>query len=116
MVVASRTRPHSNSVPSGIPKGAQKAPIPGFIEPSHPSEWKHAPAGQDWIHEVKFDGYRVQIHRQGDRVTVFTRNGLDWTDRFAHLATAAAQLKASSFILRGEGIGREGEEGRQPPP
>jgi len=100
MAVVPRTRVRSRSVL----KGAQPTPIPGFIEPSHPTEWKHAPAGREWIHEVKFDGYRVQIHRDGDAITVFTRNGLDWTAQFAHLAEAAAQLKASSFILDGEAI------------
>src|SRR5947199_4968036 len=104
MSVASRSRVRSKSVPVRIPAGARKAPIPAFIEPCHPTEQTRAPAGAAYIHEVKFDGYRVQVHRTPDGVKVFTRNGLDWTDEFAPLARAAKQLKAESFIIDGEAI------------
>src|SRR5947207_5135299 len=40
------------------------------------------PAGSDWIHEIKHDGYRLTVHREGKRVRLFTRNGHDWTDRY----------------------------------
>src|SRR5215218_6287415 len=104
MSVASRSRPRSHRVLPTIPKEARKAPIPDFIEPCHPTERNHAPAGTEYIHEVKFDGYRVQVHRTPDGVKVYTRNGLDWTVQFAHIGRAAAQLKAESFILDGEAI------------
>jgi bifunctional non-homologous end joining protein LigD len=44
------------------------------------------PQGDRWIHEIKFDGYRVQLHIANEKVTVFTRNGIDWTRRFKKVA------------------------------
>lgn len=103
MSVAS-LKSRSRKVPVRPRDGAGRDPIPGFIEPCHPTERTHAPLGEEYIHEVKFDGYRVQVHRTPDAVKVFTRNGLDWTDEFAHVARAAAKLKATTFILDGEAI------------
>jgi len=50
----------------------------------------HPPGGQGWVHEIKFDGYRIQVAVGGGRATLRTRNGLDWTDRFPELAADAA--------------------------
>jgi len=55
-----------------------KAPFPGFIEPALASSIEKVPAGE-WLHEIKFDGYRVQIHLANEAVKVFTRRGDDWT-------------------------------------
>ena len=63
MSVASRSRPRSRRVPACIPDRARRTAIPGFIEPCHPSERAHPPSGEEYIQEVKFDGYRVQVHR-----------------------------------------------------
>ena len=63
------------------PIGA-KAPYPGFIEPALATTIEKAPNGDGWVHEIKFDGYRVQIHLRDAAVKVFTRRGNDWTDRF----------------------------------
>jgi bifunctional non-homologous end joining protein LigD len=52
------------------------------------------PKGDAWLHEVKFDGYRVQVHKLGRKVWLFTRNGYDWTDRFPQLASELAALPA----------------------
>src|SRR5215203_2449898 len=104
MSVASPRRPRSHRILPTIPKEARRAPIPGFVEPCHPTERNHAPAGTEYIHEVKFDGYRGQVHRTPDGVKVYTRNGLDLTEQFAHIARFAAQLKANSFIIDGEAI------------
>ena len=61
-----------------------------------------APAGEGWIHEVKFDGYRSEILIEGGRARVFTRSGIDWTDKYHPIAAAAAALKCRSAILDGE--------------
>jgi ATP-dependent DNA ligase len=53
-----------------------------FIPPRSPISAKAVPASDDWMHEVKFDGYRVQAHKQGSSVVLFSRNGHDFTDRF----------------------------------
>jgi bifunctional non-homologous end joining protein LigD len=60
------------------------------------------------VHEVKHDGYRLIVRRDGATVRLFTRRGYDWTDRYPAIATAAAKLRASSFTLDGEAVGTEG--------
>ncbi len=76
--------------------------MPGFIEPCHASNTVRVPTGADWSHEIKFDGYRVQAHLQEGRVTLFTRRGYDWTQRFPTIASALTELDVSAAILDGE--------------
>jgi bifunctional non-homologous end joining protein LigD len=63
-----------------------KAPFPGFIDPALATLIDKAPKGERWIHEIKFDGYRVQLHIANENTTVFTRTGIDWTRRFKKIA------------------------------
>jgi ATP-dependent DNA ligase len=56
-----------------------------------------APSGPQWLHEIKYDGYRVQVHLNGGRKRVFTRNGLDWTKRFSVIA-GALDLSGQAII------------------
>jgi ATP-dependent DNA ligase len=56
--------------------------MPEFIKPQLATLKTKAPSGAQWLHEIKYDGYRVQVHLNGGRKRVFTRNGLDWTKRF----------------------------------
>src|SRR6202158_2123005 len=60
------------------------------------------PSGQRWIHEVKFDGYRVQVHLRDAVVNVFTRRGNDWTNRFRKIAADAWHVNAGSAVIDGE--------------
>lgn len=60
------------------------------------------PAGQDWVHEVKYDGYRCLLAKAGDRVAAFTRRGNDWTAAFRGLADAASAIPARSAAIDGE--------------
>jgi bifunctional non-homologous end joining protein LigD len=62
--------------------------MPGFIKPQLATLKSKAPRGDQWLHEIKFDGYRVQVHLNRGRKKVFTRNGLDWTKRFTEIAGA----------------------------
>ena len=62
--------------------------MPGFIKPQLATLKSKAPKGDQWLHEIKFDGYRIQVHITSGRKKVFTRNGLDWTKRFSVLAGA----------------------------
>ena len=62
------------------------------------------PAGPDWIHEIKHDGYRLTVHREGKRVRLFTRNGHDWTDRYPLIVEAALRIRIGSFVLDGEAV------------
>ncbi|MDI2073887.1 non-homologous end-joining DNA ligase [Bradyrhizobium sp. Mp27] len=64
--------------------------MPGFIKPQLATLKTKAPQGEQWLHEIKYDGYRVQVHLNRARKKVFTRNGLDWTKRFTEIAGALA--------------------------
>jgi bifunctional non-homologous end joining protein LigD len=79
-----------------------KAPFPGFVEPALAKSIDKVPSGTRWIHEIKFDGYRVQLHIANEAVRVFTRRGNDWTKRFKRIADAAFLISASSAIIDGE--------------
>jgi DNA ligase D-like protein (predicted ligase) len=72
-----------------------------FIEPLLPTLVEKPPEGDEWIHEVKFDGYRSQIVID-DGVRIFTRNGLDWTAKYRDLVTVAKQLPVTNAIVDGE--------------
>ena len=74
-----------------------------FVEPALATLEREAPSGREWLHEVKFDGYRTQAQIAGTEVRLLTRKGLDWTGRFgAAIPTALAGLKCSDAILDGE--------------
>jgi bifunctional non-homologous end joining protein LigD len=79
-----------------------KAPLRGFIEPALASSVERVPSGERWIHEIKFDGYRVQLHLANAAVTIYTRRGHDWTQRFKKVANDAWHIKADSAIIDGE--------------
>jgi bifunctional non-homologous end joining protein LigD len=79
-----------------------KANYPGFIEPALASSITKVPSGERWVHEVKFDGYRVQVHLANESIRVFTRRGHDWTNRFKKIAGDAWHIGAGSAIIDGE--------------
>ena len=79
-----------------------KAPFPGFIEPALATSIDKVPSGDRWIHEIKFDGYRVQVHLANTEVKVLTRRGHDWTHRFKKIASDAWHIGAGSAIIDGE--------------
>jgi bifunctional non-homologous end joining protein LigD len=62
--------------------------MPGFIKPQLATLKSKAPKGEQWLHEIKYDGYRIQVHANRGRKKVYTRNGLDWTKRFSTIAAA----------------------------
>ena len=66
--------------------------MPEFLPPQLATLVERPPAAEGWVHEIKFDGYRMQLRVQGGAATLKTRTGLDWTHRFAALATAAKGL------------------------
>lgn len=82
------------------PARAKTAVLPDFIEPQLCKSLDRPPPGPGWAHEIKFDGYRVQLRVEDGRAVLRTRKGLDWTPKFAAIAEAAADLPDS--ILDGE--------------
>lgn len=89
--------------PAAIP-GAKKAALPAFVPPALSSLVETPPSGARWVHEIKFDGYRLQARVEDGRARLLTRNGHDWTDRFAPLAEALSALPARSALIDGEGV------------
>jgi bifunctional non-homologous end joining protein LigD len=83
-------------------KGTPKEKLPEFIPPQLASQASTPPNGNGWLHELKLDGYRIQAHKDGNRVQLLTRTGLDWTHRMKSLAAEVAKLPAERFILDGE--------------
>ncbi|ESY82053.1 ATP-dependent DNA ligase [Mesorhizobium sp. LNHC221B00] len=76
-----------------------------FIPPMVPKLVASPPEGDGWIHEIKLDGYRVQIVINGpDDIRVFTKSGADWTAKFAGIAEAAKLLKCQTAIIDGEAV------------
>lgn len=86
------------------PRGASPGPMPEGVPFQLATLVDEAPEGPEWIHEVKYDGYRLRIELDGGRGRVVTRNGADWTDRFAPLARAAEALPARSALIDGEAV------------
>src|SRR6516225_3234865 len=76
----------------------------GFVVPAQPVEREAPPSGADWVHEIKHDGYRMLVRRDGENVRLFSRKAIDWTTRLPAIATGAAVLKAKSFTIDGEAV------------
>ena len=74
------------------------------FEPCIPTRGTKVPSGPDWIHEIKHDGYRLIVQREGKRVRLFTRNGHDWSDKYPLIAEAALRNRCSSFVIDGEAV------------
>jgi bifunctional non-homologous end joining protein LigD len=84
-------------------ESAKKAPMPGFVEPMLASLAKSPPSDERWLHEIKFDGYRLEAHVKGDRVRLLTRSGLDWTEKFGDAVIAAFRgLPVREALIDGE--------------
>src|SRR5690349_7083659 len=76
----------------------------GFGDPCLPTPVRIAPSGPMWVHEIKHDGYRLMVRRTASGVCIRTRRGYNWTDRFPAIVEAASRLRATSFVLDGEGV------------
>jgi bifunctional non-homologous end joining protein LigD len=79
-----------------------KKPIPGFMAPQLASGAATPPTGAGWVHELKLDGYRMQAHIDNGDVTIYSRNGLDWTTRVKGIAKALTDLPVRKAIIDGE--------------
>jgi bifunctional non-homologous end joining protein LigD len=82
--------------------GARKIVMPEFVSPQLATLTKEAPKGDEWLHELKFDGYRLLCHLNRGRVRLFTRHQKDWTDKFPNVVKALKALKVQSAILDAE--------------
>ncbi len=87
--------------PSACP-GVRKAAMPGFIEPQLATLVDAAPAGEEWLHELKLDGYRMQLRLERGKAKAFTRRGHDWSARMPSVCAAVAELPVERAIFDGE--------------
>ena len=81
---------------------ARRAKAPEFIEPELATLDTEVPTGRSWLHEAKYDGYRILARKAGDDVTLFSRSGLDWTVRFPAIAKAMQSFPAGAALIDGE--------------
>ena len=96
--------------PANIP-GAREAKLPRQFVPQLATLTTSVPTRGDWLHEIKFDGYRIIAIVDDGNVRLLTRKGLDWTARFPTLAAAVGRLGLQSAILDGELVAND-ERGR----
>jgi bifunctional non-homologous end joining protein LigD len=90
------------AVDPAVVTGARRRPLPERSEPQLATLVAEAPRGDDWLHEIKFDGYRVLCRLDDGRPRFLTRRGADWTDHFPTLLEPAARLPAGTALLDGE--------------
>jgi bifunctional non-homologous end joining protein LigD len=87
--------------PEGI-RGAKRAKAPPELSPQLATAAQRAPVGDEWLHEIKFNGYRILVRIAGGKARLSSRNGLDWTGKFPELAAALARLPVKAALLDGE--------------
>ncbi len=85
-------------------KDAKTAALPASLSPQLAVLATRPPVGADWLHEIKFDGYRIVAFIKSGEVTLRTRNGLDWTAKFPAIAKSLGKLKVDSAIVDGEAV------------
>ena len=90
----------SGSKPRATTPAKPSADLPEFIEPQLCQSTERPPSGPGWVHEIKFDGYRIQARIIGGKAVLRTRKGLDWTDKFPAIADASSGLP--DVIIDGE--------------
>ena len=78
--------------------------MPKTFEFCLPMAGAKVPAGPEWLHEIKSDGYRLRPERYGDRVRLITRNGYNWTDRYPWIVEAALKNRINQFVIDGEAV------------
>ena len=93
--------PKAKRFPRPKPPGVD-APLPKRVSPMLPSPVDSPPEFDGWVHEIKFDGYRTLVRKDGDTVRFYTRQGLDWTERYQALIPHIAELDCETAVIDGE--------------
>jgi len=94
-------KPRPRLAPSQL-AGASQSPMPATLAPQPATLAKQAPAGEEWLHEIKHDGYRMLCRVEEGEGRIVSRNGRDWTANFPAIARAAARLPVKSAWIDGE--------------
>lgn len=82
--------------------GARQKVLPAFVPPALPALFNSPPVGKNWLHEIKYDGYRIMISKDGDDVKLLTRNGKNWSSRFPALRSEISRMAVESLYIDGE--------------
>jgi len=99
------TKPLKKAVPNiKVEKHSSKRGAVTFVKPMLCKLVDAPPEGENWAHEEKYDGYRIQIVKHGEDVHLYSREGLDWTTKFPSIAKAALKLKANAAVIDGEAV------------
>jgi bifunctional non-homologous end joining protein LigD len=106
---AAKSTPHAADKDDGKARSAAaaKSEFPDFVPLGLAVLYDEPPSGPDWLHEVKFDGYRIEARLDHGDVRLLTRKQLDWTHRFKPIAEAVAKLPATTALLDGEVVVQE---------
>ena len=78
--------------------------MPSTFEFCIPTGAPKVPFGPEWLHEIKYDGYRLRLERDGDRIRLFTRNGYDWTKRYPWIVESVLKNRMKQFVIDGEAV------------
>ena len=76
-----------------------------------PTAGVKVPSGPEWLHEIKYDGYRLRVERNGDRVRLITRGGYNWSDRYPWIMVAALKNRHRQFEMRAPILRRSDQKG-----
>src|ERR1700722_9575873 len=93
-------RSTSQAVKSG--RSQRDAPLPQFVRPQLSQLVEKPPAGSQWVHEIKLDGYRMAARIDNGRVQLLTRTGLDWTAKYPNAVAALSNINVKTGYLDGE--------------
>lgn len=97
-----RTQPQTKA------KAPARGSAPAFQPPQLATLVSKAPDGEEWLNEVKFDGYRLLVALGKDGATCYTRTGLDWTAKFPDIADAMDEVECQSALMDGEAVAHGG--------
>src|SRR5215213_7930969 len=86
-----------------VPARNRRSP-PGFIQPCQPVLAKVVPTGPEWIHELKWDGFRIIARRDHDRTRLWSRNALNWAEAFPRMRAAIERLPVETVVIDGEAV------------
>jgi bifunctional non-homologous end joining protein LigD len=99
----SKASPNKTERAASKVKGAKQGVLPDFVPPMLATLVRSPPEGERWLHEIKFDGYRLQARVEAGRVTLLTRSGLDWTEKFGQgVVDALRSLPVTTALIDGE--------------
>jgi DNA ligase D-like protein (predicted ligase) len=97
-----RRRAAASGIAQPAAHGSPAAGLPAWIKPQLTQLVETAPDGDQWLHEIKYDGFRMHARLDRGEVQLLTRNGLDWTTKYPQIARAVASLPARQAYLDGE--------------